>query len=394
MARIPGRTRVKPSGGTEAPHPRAGVVVDVMAWAAPSGPATIEDDLLNESCAMVRYALGSGLFVPPTVVKTVDASLALRRAAQAPHGNGGRESEAFGESWASEAMLTRLVASHQHLTRIVAPATPRTILLFASGDGSSRLSFLGPVRLVRHMLVAAAICLIAFILLATSPDVDQTSGNIFNSSGVALLVNLFFYLAAAGIGAAFAALFTAYRYVATTTYDPKYESSYWMRFILGLIAGVILPALVPVASRATASDVTRPLLALLGGFSASFVYRLLDRLVQTAESLVRGDPRDAVAVREESSLLRNSQELVRNRLGLAHALTELQSRLGQGADPEELRSELNHILSALLSGAEAVSDLILEPGPGASSTGGKPRVAPVAHSSTEGAKLSPDGPST
>jgi hypothetical protein len=125
--------------------------------------------------------------------------------------------------------------------------------------------------------------------------------------------------------------------------------------------------------------VTRPLLALLGGFSASFVYRLLDRLVQTAEALVRGDPRDAVAVREESAMLRSSQELVRNRLGLAHALTELQSRLGQGADPTELRAELNHILAALLSGAEAASDLVFDSAtpPVMPASGDKPRVIPI-----------------
>jgi hypothetical protein len=329
---------------------------------------------------MVRYAFGSGLSVPPTVVRSIDASLALRRKGHGPLGNGEAVHETLKESWASEAMLTRLLAAHQHLTRIVAPATPRTILLFATADRGSRLSFLGPVRLVRHMLVAATICLVAFILLATSPEVDQTSGNVFNSSGTSLLVNLLFYLAAAGIGASFAALFTAYRYVATTTYDPKYESSYWMRFILGLIAGVILPALVPVASQGNASDMTRPLLALLGGFSASFVYRLLDRLVQTAESLVRGDPRDAVAVREESAMLRNSQELVRHRLGLAHALAELQSRMGQEADPEELRSDLNHILAALLSGMEAPTELVLDSEatpPEAPSTGGKPRLSPT-----------------
>jgi hypothetical protein len=378
MARSSERIRTRRSDLAEAHRPGDGI--DVMAWAAPSGPATLEDDLLDESCAMVRYAFGSGLSVPPTVVRSIDASLALRRKGHGPLGNGEAVHETLKESWASEAMLTRLLAAHQHLTRIVAPATPRTILLFASADRRSRLSFLGPVRLVRHMLVAATICLVAFILLATSPEVDQTSGNVFNSSGTSLLVNLLFYLAAAGIGASFAALFTAYRYVATTTYDPKYESSYWMRFILGLIAGVILPALVPVASQGNASDMTRPLLALLGGFSASFVYRLLDRLVQTAESLVRGDPRDAVAIREESAMLRNSQELARHRLGLAHALAELQSRMGQEADPEELRSDLNHILAALLSGVEGPTELVLDAEaipPEAASTAGKPRLSPT-----------------
>jgi hypothetical protein len=37
----------------------------------------------------------------------------------------------------------------------------------------------------------------------------------------------------AGLGACFAALFLANRYIAEGTFDPKYESSYWIRFILG-----------------------------------------------------------------------------------------------------------------------------------------------------------------
>ena len=36
------------------------------------------------------------------------------------------------------------------------------------------------------------------------------------------------------------ALFEANKYVVASTFDPKYESSYWIRFVLGLIAGLLL----------------------------------------------------------------------------------------------------------------------------------------------------------
>ena len=88
------------------------------------------------------------------------------------------------------------------------------------------------------------------------------------------------------------ALFTAYRYISEGTYDPKYESTYWLRFILGLMAGLLLPALIPIGGQAGDSTLTKPLLALLGGFSAAMLYRVLERLVNTVESLVQADSRE------------------------------------------------------------------------------------------------------
>ena len=41
-------------------------------------------------------------------------------------------------------------------------------------------------------------------------------------------------------------------------------------------------------------------IALLGGFSADVVQRILNRLVETLESLVRGGARDLIASREQS----------------------------------------------------------------------------------------------
>lgn len=54
-----------------------------------------------------------------------------------------------------------------------------------------------------------------------------------------------YYLAAAGLGVSFAALYKANTFIANGTFDPTYHASYWIRFFLGLIAGLILAIMVP-----------------------------------------------------------------------------------------------------------------------------------------------------
>jgi hypothetical protein len=271
---------------------------------------------------MVRYALASGLTVPGPVADIV------HRAAS------GGEAPDVGQ-------LTR---AHNELVRIVAPATPRTILVISEGRRSA-LSMLGPVRLVRQMLVVVIVLLIAFLLLASSQDVNETSGDFFHSSGVPVLVNGLFYLVAGGLGAAFSALFTAQRYIKDGVYDPKYESTYWLRFILGLMAGLLLPALVPLAGDGEA--VTRPLLALLGGFSASVLYRVLERLVTTVETLVRTDPRQLRAVEQEVMAARTSEQTAVERFALVGDLRRLQDQARAGGDPQ-LADRIEELVAGLL----------------------------------------------
>jgi hypothetical protein len=272
-------------------------------------PPPLELQVLLAAEAMVRYALASGLRVPASVIDTVrraDTSYRHRPDEQVP------EFEA-------------LLRAHAELVRIVAPATPRTILLISEGR-RARFSMLGPVRLVRQMLIAVVVLLLAFVLLAMSPDINPRSGDPLNSDGWALLVNELFFISLGGLGAAFSALFTAYRYISEGTYDPKYESTYWLRFILGLIAGLLLPALIPIGGGADDSALTKPLLALLGGFSAAMLYRVLERLVTTVESLVRGDSRELRAAERDATLARAAADASRERLAIVAELRRLQDR--------------------------------------------------------------------
>lgn len=307
---------------------------------------TVTDQLLAETEAMATYALASGLKVPGSLLETVDYADAVIHGsksggADGAGGNGGRP---------PSETLRRLAVAHEQLAHIVAPATPRTLLLLSQERRQARLSFLGPVRLVRHLMLVAIVLLVTFILTAMSPDVNRASGDIFTSSGWKLLVNELFLLSAAGVGAAFTALFRANRYIANGTYDPKYESSYWVRFILGLIAGIVLPALVPIESSQT---LTRPLLALLGGFSASVVYRILSRLVDTLESLFQGDSGDGAAARELAIKLQAAERRSQDQLRLVAALLQLRSELDGGSSGDQLKGSVARILDEFVPTADS-----------------------------------------
>jgi hypothetical protein len=201
------------------------------------------------------------------------------------------------------------------------------------------------------------ILLVAFVLLAMSPDVNTRSGDPLTSSGVELLLNELFFITLGGLGAAFSALFTAYRYISDGTYDPKYESTYWLRFILGLMAGLLLPALIPIGGGADDNALTKPLLALLGGFSAAMLYRLLERLVNTVESLVRGDSRELRAVEREAATARAVAEASRERLALVAEIRRLQDRVRTADDGgAQVSQALDQLVQALLAGPPGDSD--------------------------------------
>jgi hypothetical protein len=338
------------------PAPTAGNGQQSRLRSNPSGAVSaVRLQLADECDAMARHALGSGLTVPAWVLDVVERSRVSQDSERSDAGRSFQSADPYesGEwdvmSLASgpPARLDELGRAHSALARMIRPATPRGILLLNRGRQHGRLRWLGPVRLIRQMLVVVIVMLAAFVVLALSPDIHSTSGDIFNDSGTALLVNELFYLTAGGLGAAFYALFTAYQYIAAGTYDTTYESSYWIRYILGLIAGVVLPSLIPVSSGNSSAAVTRPLLALLGGFSAAVLYRILQRFVEIVEALAEGDSKRTEQARNEALTARGVAQMGDERLALVGELVHLRDELDAGQPVEQARASVEKLLAGV-----------------------------------------------
>jgi hypothetical protein len=285
--------------------------------------------LQAETHAMLRHALANGLELPPALLAAVL--------------NG--KSDADG--------LMPLAALHAQLVRIVAPARPGTLRLLQSQVEQGRFAaVLGPLVNIRRLTVAATVFVLSFVLISISPLIDgrALALNVYELSGLQQLVVTGFLLAAAGMGSAFQALFTALGYVSRATYDPVYDASYWIRISLGLVAGLMLAVLVPVDSDGQSTAAFgRPVLALLGGFSVQLVHRVLQRTVDTVQSLFDGDPAEHQGRGQALSRVAAQQDAAQAHIELAAQLVQLQDLLAQGATPEQLQQALAGLTRGLLT---------------------------------------------
>jgi hypothetical protein len=300
----------------------------------------IQGQLLDECVSMIRFASASGLSLPPSAVEIVWQFIAAGSTkpsdGNAPPG------------------INSLVNAHARLSRAIAPATPRSVRLLEEQKPHTAIGrVLGPIRLIRQMMVFSSILLLIFVSVLSFTDVatirDPIQVIVETPSASRSLWIALFYLSAAGLGAAFAGLFRANQSVDDGTFDSTHESSYWTMIVLGLIGGTLLAQILPNDFEGL-GDLTKPLLALLGGFSAPAVYSILDRLVQTVQALVQGDGNEKVAAQEREAKARVQEEAIQNRMQLAARIVKLQEQIYKQTIPEDVRARVATLLDDVLVG--------------------------------------------
>lgn len=301
---------------------------------------------LEKECqAMALHAFAKGLEVPSGVMKSLSEQTQVDK---------------------YERKLESLAKIHSKLAQVVAPSKPETITLMAQERARKPLLlFLGSVPLIRRMMMVAIISLVALIGLSLSPYIDNTNmeASMFDMEGLQLLYVQSILLSAAAIGASFAALFKANSYVTAAIYDPKYESSYWVRFVVGLISGIILTQLIPINVNAVADAAEKSMgaegssmslaairitMALVGGFSANLVYTILDRIVETVQSFISPPvPEDPQVIKDTliNQFEKEKQQFVHE---LSQELNRIQQQLF--VDDEQLNQKK---VQALLAGLQS-----------------------------------------
>lgn len=295
---------------------------------------------------MAKYALARGNPVPADTIKSIEAF-----EDRSPTGN-----EENAPPYVKKDLdISALINTHDLLARLIAPATPQTILLlYVEQKAETALKFLGPVSLVRQLMLAAFISLFIFITLMASPFINGTtlSEDVLSADGMEQLARLIFYIGAAGLGASFTALYTANNYISKGTYDPCHQTSYWIRFLLGIIAGLLLSLLISEQSiqnsEMLSKGVIRPLLAILGGFSADLLYTFMNRMVDTFKSLFEGNVENILDAKAQEAKAKLAELEIERRMKLSQKLMDLQQQLGAESDPEQVKQQLNNIMQSLM----------------------------------------------
>ena len=329
--------------------------------------------LTAECESMVHYAVGQAIKIPDELTPALE------------HLN----------KDAPRLSISSTIKLHNRLAEVVAPAMPHTIhTLMNDPHKGTLMGIFGPLPNVRYLIVAALFFTTMFVLTSLSSHVNYTNleAGIYSMNGWDLFIVLSFLMSASGLGACFNALFSSYRYVSNATYDTRYDSSYWIRIILGLMAGLVMSqvislesltsfqtvtiaqatapaasepeaepevpapllhakgvggkAVAPETSASAGSPTThsggtkhtggvafgKPLLALLGGFSAAMVYTVLQRLVETIESLFKGGGGAAAAIQKEAAQRSKMERLLsESRMAISADLIALNEAIKCGA---------------------------------------------------------------
>jgi hypothetical protein len=332
---------------------------------APAPFRELRDSMWQECHAMAQYALERGKTPEPEDLRALQAIAPSIGRIDDP----GRA--------LTPTQIRELAAAHQRLAALVAPAMPKTLALLSFGAGSSSapgtfrpgsLAWLGQVRLVRMMLGVAIVLLPMFVALALAVGTRlSSSAGLFAGDLVDRLQTAAYLVVASALGAAFASLYKARRYIESLSYDDQYESSYWVRFVQGLLAGLILAVLLSQTLPTDAGDTEEtsfrlgvPLLALIGGFSSDLVYRILRRIIEAVETLFQGgidDKLDAEAERQETRLRLQKLEsehlltakVTANVQAEIAALLQVREKLPSDGSAAAARSEIDRRITKLLS---------------------------------------------
>jgi hypothetical protein len=302
------------------------------------------DQLMFETHCMFKHAKSQGLSVPATIASNLyTIKNKYSTAEQQPSDST--------EQLLPSHDVQRLSEIHNSLSKIIAPATPRTIaILCKEMENKSFLHFLGPVPLIRQLSVVSVLFLVTLFAIATSKEVNAQNivNGFFSASGTTLLLNVSFILCCAGLGASFAALYNANSYIANGSYDPKYDSSYWSSMILGFMAGVITVEILPPEmfqkNGQTVQSFGKPALAVLAGFSSNMLHRLLRRIVDTIEHLVKGEQTTVDRARKIADKAEVSQKNDELKAQQMLKLVRLQQSLESTTDMEQVKLKINKLI--------------------------------------------------
>jgi len=88
--------------------------------------------------------------------------------------------------------------------------------------------------------------------------------------------------------------------------------------------------------------------ALLGGFSAAVVFRILQRVVGTLESLVQGDSSDGDAAKKRLASSEASQLRTQDQMRVSASLVKLREQLASGAPPARSMALVGALLDEML----------------------------------------------
>jgi len=329
---------------------------------------------LEECEMMIHHAQSNGKHVPQHTLKVLSDMQAIRNDLEKEVAGG------KAENLDPRSLNMSIIGDmYKDVTEVLAPSSPSTVIMLEREKRKGLAGMFGQVPLVRWLNSITLFCLLTFLGVFFFEEVDSYSinGDILSYEPRAFVLNELVIIAIAALGAAFYNLFEAHKYISNNSYDTKYDSIYWMRFVLGIVSGVILSQFIFVSPEIVGSDpgntaeninksqelggfiTYKPLLAFLGGFSARVVHKILNSLVDSIETFVTGSARDMVKAREEAAKVqmkekinalkqKNAQTKAVERVQMTMQLMKLEKQMATDGASEDVQKQMKKMMNEMM----------------------------------------------
>jgi hypothetical protein len=228
-------------------------------------------------------------------------------------------------------VLDLAVEVHDRLVKLVAPASPASI------EASSLARARNPALF--FICVCAGVSFLIFII----PAISSAFGNNLLGKDLSDLLQI---VGGAGLGSSFYALHTAASYIKSSTFEPKYNNTYLIRFALGLLSGIILAKFL-IEFFQNSPKIGVAALALMGGYAAEAVAQILDRVSASLVALVSGSDKDKIDAAKQKADADAEKKAMQ-------ALSDTVKKLQQAAstkdpkDPDAMAKSVQKVISEIL----------------------------------------------
>lgn len=248
-----------------------------------------------------------------------------------------------------ERRFAELVAAHDKLAKVVSPARPATIEALVREGGIATTP--AAVAKLSKVLVSAVVAVVvlgtAHAALGFGPGFSPGS-DIIDSLPHAVVANALF-VALAALGASFHGLMTTQRRLDTMTFEARDVPRIWARLWLGVVAGVLMATYLDVgADGSDTMSLSRPVLALLGGFGSEVVYRMLDGLVKALGAALERNVEERLEAERTRSTLALERATDEETRGATQNLLSIQRALVSGS-----LDDARALVDSMLQGSSA-----------------------------------------
>ena len=222
-----------------------------------------------------------------------------------------------------ETIYYKALNVYNQLTRLTYPANPVTIKYTKQAYGL----FFAKNKVINVIIGLTILCLVFFIIYSAK-----------NNNHVYGILSLLF---ASGLGAGFYTLSTARKYLVKRTFDPSYNPTYLIRFLLGITAGTILALIFKEVITLNDFKFSAEILAVVGGFSADAVSTILERVAELIVAVFKGtgetDPQ------KTDTKMRTAREIQKqkDKLDKIDALVAVKAKMVEMGVAEEVIKAVN-----------------------------------------------------